>query len=278
MRDFIAILSLLAATFPLRSNVHVRAHGFLARPASRNLLASEVMGYSCPHCLNGGGVDEVSQGGALQWPRGLRTLSGDRVSDESPRAFEAGGEFYTGSVGGNYTQGSIVDFRVTLTTNHNGRFLFRICRVPGGYDDAVKMEANELNEQCLDQNVLRQANVKGAQMPGEPWFYTLPEDAGKSVEYEMPYQLPQDLVCDGVDSHCVLQWYWLTFNSCQTSDAPARFTRVANNMAMCDDPTASYPEEFSNLADIRILRTAGLQAHPALASVLVAVGLLFVGL
>ena len=49
-------------------------------------------------------------------------------------------------------------------------------------------------------------------------------------------------------------------------------------MAMCDDPTASYPEEFSNLADIRILRTAGLQAHPALASVLVAVGLLFVGL
>ena len=298
MRDSIAILLLLAAS--LRSE-SVNAHGFLASPKSRNLLASEAMGYSCPHCLNGGGVDEVSQGGALQWPRGLRTLSGDPASSLTPRSFEAGGEFYTGTIGGNYTQGSVVDIRVALTTNHNGRFEFRVCNVPGGYDTAVKTEAEQLNDECLDQNVLLQANVKGVQMPGQRYFYTLPEDAGKSVEYQMFYQLPKELVCDGVHSHCVLQWYWLTFNSCQTSDAPTRYTRSGNNMPMCDASSSSYPEEFSNLADIRILRTsagvtgrssgsnvsspvtAGLQAHPdasagypALASVLVAVGLLFV--
>lgn len=273
MRESIAVV-LLCAAFTLRS---VHAHGYLASPKSRNLLASEAMGYSCPHCLNGGGVDEVSQGGALQWPRGLRTLSGDPASESSPRSFEAGGELYAGTIGGNYTQGSVVDFRVVLTTNHNGRFSFRICKVRGGYDEAVEMEAEQLNNQCLDQHVLLQANVKGAQMPGERYWYTLPEDAAKSVEYQMFYELPQGLVCDGIDSHCVLQWYWLTFNSCQTPDAPVRYTRAANNMPMCDAPTASYPEEFANLADIMILRTsAGLQSHPALAPMLVAAGLLFV--
>jgi len=71
----------------------------------------------------------------------------------------------------------------------------------------------------------------------------------------MSYVVPEDLECDGISSHCVLQWYWLTFNSCQTADAPAKFTRSSNKMANCDEETATYPEEFANLADIKVVRS-----------------------
>lgn len=249
-------------------------HGYLSSPKSRNLLASEELGFNCPHCLNVGGVQEMSAGGSLQWPRGLRTMTGDPVSAKSPRRFEAGGDLYTGAVTGNYTQGSVIPIEVVLTTNHNGRFDFRICKVRGGYDTAAQTEAKSLTEECLNENVLLQADVEGAQMPGQRYFYTLVEDARQSVTYQMYYELPKGLDCDGIESHCVLQWYWLTFNSCQTSDAPVRYTRASNNMANCDDQGASYPEQFINVADIVITpdpqgsvskeRTAAFRDRPVL--------------
>ena len=92
----------------------------------------------------------------------------------------------------------------------------------------------------------------------------------------MYYQLPDDLECDGRSSHCVLQWYWLTFNSCQTADAPVKYTRSYNNMSNCEDPSASYPEEFANLADIRVTRS-GARAMPFAAAVFVLVSVLLWG-
>jgi hypothetical protein len=250
-----AILPLILCCFAIKAT----CHGYLARPVSRNLFAADPDLFdpknSCPHCLNGGGVDQVSEHGALSWPEGRRTLSGDSLSDSLPRPHEAGGMFYrAGLLGDNWTVGSVVEMKVVTTTNHNGRFGFRVCEVSGGFDTAPEREARELTDECLDRNVLLQAAVPGAQAPGERWFYTSPEHGGQSTNYTMYYQLPENLECDGVSSHCVLQWYWLTFNSCQTRDSPERYTRSENRMKDCEEEGASYPEEFENLSDVVIVK------------------------
>lgn len=54
--------------------------------------------------------------------------------------------------------------------------------------DAASEKA-QLTEACLDQNVLRQADVPGAQAPGDP-FYHLGQ-IGNAYTYRLRYQLPQ---------------------------------------------------------------------------------------
>jgi hypothetical protein len=39
------------------------------------------------------------------------------------------------------------------------------------------------------------------------------------------FQLPSDLVCDGVHFKCVLQWRWQTGNSCTPQGTPANFAK-----------------------------------------------------
>ena len=229
----------------------VNGHGYLSEPPSRNILAKN---QNCPHCLNGGTVDDVSAKKTLRWPRGNHGLCGDSFYDTAPRNHEAGGTYYQKGVHTNYTQGQVMDIDIDITTNHNGRFGFRICKVNGGYDSAVENEKKELTEECFDQNILQQANVAGAQSPGQRWFYTNPQDP-VSTAYNLHYQLPEDLVCDGQESHCVLQWYWMTFNTCQPSDAPVKYTRSEYHLRNCDKYEGDdfvFPEEFWNCADIVI--------------------------
>lgn len=243
-----ALLCLLLLT----ALVAVNGHGYLSVPPSRNILAKDQY---CPHCLNGGTVDDVSAKKTLRWPQGNHGLCGDSFYDTVPRDHEAGGTYYQQGLHTNYTQGQIMDVEIVTTTNHNGRFGFRICKVSGGYNGAVENEEKGLTEECFDQHILEQA--KGSQAAGERWFYTSPGDP-VSYTYKMKYKLPDDLVCDGEESHCVLQWYWLTFNSCQTSDAPVKYTRASQHMRDCGSTSNSsvsdspYPEEFWNCADISI--------------------------
>lgn len=51
-----------------------------------------------------------------------------------------------------------------------------------------------------------QADVSGAQDPGNEWWYASWTPTGEI----MPYQLPPGLVCDGIATRCVLQWNYLT--------------------------------------------------------------------
>ena len=185
VRHLLDLLLVLLLAIVLDASTLVSAHGYLASPKSRNLLAAETLGWSCPHCLNLGGVDVVSDSRTLVWPQGLRTLSGDPISAERPRAFEAGGEYYVpnypaaGEVDPSlYVAGTTLPITIVTTTNHNGRFSFRICRISGGYDnDTAITEANALTEACLDENILVQADVRHAQQPGERYFYTPVSDA-----------------------------------------------------------------------------------------------------
>lgn len=123
-------------------------------------------------------------------------------------------------------------------------------------------EDEQLTEDCLDEHVLKQANIPEAQSPGEEWFYTIPSDPS-TVQYTMYYQLPEDLVCDGDESTCVLQWYWVSANSCNPPGIPQQYKRPYS-LQDCTSPSAPYPEEFVNCADISILDTRSGAAQYAL--------------
>ena len=124
-----------------------------------------------------------------------------------------------------------------------------MCRVRKGPFEPPENE--QLTEECLDEHVLKQANIPEAQSPGEEWFYTNPSDPS-TVQYTMYYQLPEDLVCDGDESACVLQWYWVSANSCNPPGIPEQYRRPYN-LADCLSPSAPYPEEFVNCADISVI-------------------------
>ena len=206
---------------------------------------------TCPQCLNAGTVNEVSVKNSKRWPHGQYGMCGDAYSDSKPRKHEAGGEFYSSGLYTTYAQGQVMDIHVTTTTNHNGKFGFRICKVSGGYDTAAENEKQQLTEECFDQHILKQAHMTGVQSPGDRWFYTTPGDPDFS-EYSMQYQLPENLTCDGESSHCILQWYWLTIHACNPTDFPEQYLRKDATYQDCDVPGAPYPEEFWNCADVVI--------------------------
>ena len=206
----------------------------------------------------------TSVGGWIRWRDAHSSVhgpAGDPFIEAMPRSHEAGGKYWQPGMYTSYTQGQVLETEVTTSTNHKGRFSLRICKVQGGYDTAPEREAEELTEACFDKHVLLQADVKGAQDPGKRYFYMGQKDPEWST-YRAYYQLPDDLTCDGVESHCVLQWYWLTFHRCEAADAPVKYTR---GLSRCEDHDANppYPEEFFNVADVLIFPPGTALESPA---------------
>ena len=263
MNIFILHVVLLLSILAVQQAASVRGHGYLKLPPARNVLANSDY---CPHCLNGGTVATVSAGGTLVWPSGLHGICGDPFTAPKPRPHEVGGKFYSASVSGSsgvaapvvsYQEGQMVRFEVTVTTNHNGRFMFSICKVNGA---THQDEEEQLTQDCLNEHVLKQANVPGAQNPGDQWFYTTPGDPMYN-EYTMFYQLPDLLTCDGVDSRCILQFYWVSGNSCNPPNTPDMYKRPFG-LPDCGSQGAAYPEEFWNCADIKIIPSGWKSFYP----------------
>ncbi len=223
-----------------------RCHGYLKSPPARNVLANSDY---CPHCLNSGGVSSVSASGTLTWPEGRHGICGDPF--KGPRKHEFGGKYYTGKPAITYAQGQVAQIEVFVSTNHNGRFRFRICQYR---KNPFETEADMLTDACFEEHVLTQANVPAAQNPGEEWYYTTPGDP-VTTEYVTFYQLPENLVCDGKKFACVMQWYWLSGNTCHPPGTPQQYLRPFN-MPTCGEPGSNYPEEFWNCADILITPVA----------------------
>ncbi|KAL6771970.1 hypothetical protein ACKKBG_A28485 [Auxenochlorella protothecoides x Auxenochlorella symbiontica] len=204
---------------------HAEAHGYLAVPASRNALHNTDY---CPQCLNAGGPAAVSAGNTLQWPLSHHGMCGDSYTGE--RKHEYGGVSATGTITGTYTEGQVVNLTTVITASHKGRFTYRVCVI----EDPAS-ELAELTEECLDKHVLVQADVAGAQNPGSPYWY----DRGTG-SYTMSYQLPQGLTCDGVNARCVMQWYYLTGNSCEPPNTDPKY--ASPQLPSCGSNNA-YPEE-----------------------------------
>ncbi|PRW59440.1 DNA damage checkpoint isoform A [Chlorella sorokiniana] len=172
-------------------------------------------------------------GSGATWPAGRHGICGDPAA--GPLRHEVGGSLYTGRVAAWWTEGSVVNMTVTITAFHKGRFGLRICRIQG--TDAASEKA-QLTEDCLNQNVLRQAAVPGAQAPGDPYYHL--GQIGNAFTYRVPYQLPQNLTCDGQTAKCVIQWHYLTGNSCDPPGEPAQWS--SPQLGVCGAGGA-YPEE-----------------------------------
>lgn len=182
-----------------------RAHGYLAKPEARNVQRNS--GY-CPGCLNGGGPSAVYAHG---FP-GKYGVCGDPW--DGPRPHERGPY----KIAGTYRSGGILDARVQLTANHEGRWSLRLCTKP-----------DDVTQRCFDTILLRRADGKGP-------FTPVP---GEAYVFNVRYRLPK-VKC----SRCVLQWTYETGNSCN----PPGLSKPG--LPSCS--TSMDGERFWNCADIKI--------------------------
>ncbi|KDD72946.1 hypothetical protein H632_c2704p0, partial [Helicosporidium sp. ATCC 50920] len=169
-------------------------------------------------------------------------MCGDPHTAPLPRPHENGGKYYTGEIAGTWTEGSDITLEVVLTAFHMGRFGFRICKIEGNSPEA---EREQLTEECFNKHILLRANGTEGSTPNDPYYHL-----GGMVNspYKMTYRLPEGLTCDGVNTRCVLQWYYLTGNSCNPPNEPPEF--IVNPLLGVCGVVSAYPEEFWNCADV----------------------------
>ncbi|KAG7675266.1 hypothetical protein Ndes2526B_g08133 [Nannochloris sp. 'desiccata'] len=222
---------------------HVKAHGYLAIPKSRNYLHNSNY---CPHCLNAGGVGLTR--GTVYPKSGPHGICGD--PHLAPREHEAGGKFATGQITGVYEEGGLIHLAAAMSTYHKGFIEYKICRFPAG---SPADEKAALTYACLDENILKQADIPGAQVPnGRYYFMGNASDNGfyPPKLFHHTFQLPRGLTCDGVSEKCVLQFHWVTGNSCNDPLIPREYKLAYLNTC---GVYGSWPEEFFNCADIKIV-------------------------
>ena len=182
------------------------------------------------------------------YPDGKHGLCGDIYNQPRPRNHEAGGKYWkigNGESSATYNQGDVIELTTVVTAYHKGRLGFRICKILG---TSIQDETEQLTDECFESGTLRQADVPGAQSPGDLWYHLGPSpqnySMGVPLTYTSKYQLPDDLNCDGKQSKCVLQFYYLTGNSCNPPGEPSGYLAGGNALGTCGDVNAAQPEEF----------------------------------
>ena len=262
------ILALVVLASALASCVH--GHAFMARPKPRNVISRERNQQYCPHCFNAGGTGNVASNtpGSGKWPYpetkasvSRAGLCGDAAGDDFHLK---GGKFYNGGeIQETYTAGSIIEIEIGVTAHHNGHFEFFLC------------DSDDLTLECLQKHQLQRAFPEPSETgspydPAYPGRYFLePKCSMKSVNYgfiealqtKMKFRLPAGVTCD----RCVLQMYWVTANTClapgyRNVNWPTTHSECsgdggstgwwASQLGGCEN---SYPEEFWNCADIKIV-------------------------
>lgn len=275
-------------------------HSFLADPPARNVIANQAGQEYCPQCLQSGGPPTVQQRADGHWPSKDRPTShglcGDPVQGSSvPSNWRDEPYLVPTAVQKTYIAGSIVEFMIGVTAHHQGHYEFRIC---DSVLDGQTMESRERGQECLNTWLLERAPLKQScssdddhsdadcqpldvQHP-ERWYLppqgtqadkTGIDTAGlphmKEV-HRMRYKIPEELSC----THCTLQWYWSTGNSClydshylqyfadlKTAGWPAEEWCSKCNMpgnmpgSGCVEccSSSAWAEEFWNCADIEVL-------------------------
>jgi endoglucanase len=188
-----------------------------------------------------------------------------------------------------YVAGSVVEFKVGVSTHHWGHYEFRIC------DRALdqNLESAEVGQRCLNSWVLERAprspacgnsfegdcQRKNPEHP-ERWYLPPPGSAEMQVAganwdddwarpvdpnnevHTMRFIIPTDLRCD----HCTLQWYYATGNTCAYDadyfdfDPGFKFwLHYKASWAKCENSCCGpqgpglWAEEFWNCADIAVV-------------------------
>jgi len=181
-------------------------HGYLASPRSRNLLAAEETNWAsgtaddpqpetCPQCLNLGGS------------RARCGLTGGRNYDAPRNAL--GGRMKNRPQAA-YVQGQDVVLDVVLTAHHKGHFVFSGCPILRG--EAPSQGCFDSNQLLFVEDLLHGAK-RDPRHPERayiaPFSRSNPSMEGV-IRYSFKMRLPPGLVGDLV----LIQWYYLTANSC----------------------------------------------------------------
>jgi len=232
-------------------------HRYLKSPRSRNFVAFEDGTESggtasdpakeyCPQCLNRGG------------PLAACGLVENHNYDQPPNAL--GGTMPT-NIQGAFAPGAEIDVDVVLTAHHKGHFEFYACAINPGEvpsDDCFKQYPLEFVEDPLygapkDPNYPHRAMIPPLNYPG-----ILPEQSRvPGTFFRHRLQLPQGLEGELV----LLQWYYLTANSCQhpgydTLALPADWNEDYSHLPTCNvddsDGGNGSPERFWNCAEISV--------------------------
>lgn len=207
-----------------------------------------------------GTVQSLDPDGVFIYPEsnsaGIRHgLCGDPANAEQKHMF--GGANYMGGApySTTYQQGGTIEITVRITAHHKGWFEFYIC----DNDEGGAITTDCLKQLERDENDPSDSPID-PQYPGR--YYCPPTchpEYESSGTMTMRYKLPTDLSCE----HCVLQWWWVSGNTCHgggyedptifpdiSEDCPASGWLPREN-SKCED-TGQYPEEFWNCADITI--------------------------
>lgn len=269
--------------FFTKSFTTVEAHGYLASPKSRNQMAREANIFFCPHCLNGGTVNTVQANDPDGKWNHIETiqsskrhgLCGDAINDD--QHFMIGGDYYTGEIQNTYQSGQEVEFTVHINTHHHGYFEFFVC----DRNDLANPETDKITQKCLLKHQLLRSPNDPSESPYDsnyPGRYYLDPKCSKKFNangqgfVSMKYLIPENLECE----HCVLQWWWVTANSC--SGPGYDDVNFPNTYANCNGDGGAkgwlpreksncyeyggYPEEFWNCADIKIEKNDGSTKSP----------------
>lgn len=202
------------------------AHGSVRDPPARNVLANSD---DCPDCLNAGGVSVMYNGVRSKARYGV---CGDPWN--AKKDHEAGGRSAKGKITRTYKSGSTITLELSFSANHQGMMSFSICDLPDKRLSPSE-ERSLTTQRCFNKNVLRRADNKGV--------YSFLK--GNEDKLTVKYKLPKGLKC----KHCVLQWHWVTGNSCCPGNTQKKY--CGPGVSKCFQ--YAVPEEWYNCADIRIV-------------------------
>jgi len=189
-----------------------------------------------------------------------------------------------------YNEGQLLDVDIIITAHHKGHVEVRLCEVLAwDEDDCTGITPdNTLTQECLNEHVLLRTDSgvagvdtyeklefpstgscpnNGDQLETDPFGFDdcFPEryhlgnrrDTPKDTEmkgnqWRLQYKvkLPDGVTC----SHCVVQWYYLTGNSCDPPGYRESIRDITdlNGNQPCGETEENYPEEFWNCASVAI--------------------------
>ncbi|AAC96700.2 hypothetical protein PBCV1_A333L [Paramecium bursaria Chlorella virus 1] len=213
------IAKLFTAFVAIIAPIPVHSHGYLAYPASRNLIAHRNGQEWDPMSLAGGGP-------AMVWPDGLWKFGG------GGNHYICGREKYNkpGEIQVTWKAGQIVTINVTYTAVHRGHNYFGLCP-----------SDRKPTPECFAEKWLTNAKT------GLRYWDLADRRIGW---YTMDFELPPMFVCE----KCVLWWWWVTGNSClppgdkgdmracgEPGAVPEEFWNCADVSIVNDNPSVTSP-------------------------------------
>jgi hypothetical protein len=244
------------------------AHGYLASPRSRQLVAKEEgkwsptgneeqdkatpLPESCPHCANRQAV--------INGVVGTCGLTSSGYNYDAPKNIL--GNILPKKIQATYVQGQQVDLQVILTAHHKGHFTYKAC--------ALKADETTATQQCFDSNplIFVQDNLYGApkdsNYPDRAYIplesYPGLQRVSEGSKYSHRFTLPKNIVGDRV----LIQWQYWTANSCiypgyNSATLPGTFFDQ-HGLSLCENIPLDgngIPEQFWNCAEVTVTSSTG---------------------